>query len=78
MLSVDALGNSISFCLSPGQACDFDGADVLLHNLSTDPLIAGIAYDADQRVLQRLERQGKIAVIPPKRNRTHLREYDKH
>ncbi|NEO92486.1 MAG: transposase, partial [Moorea sp. SIO3G5] len=78
MLSVDALGNPISFCLSPGQACDKDGADVLLHNLSTDTLIADIAYDADERVLQRLERQGKTAVIPPKRNPTHPREYDKH
>ncbi len=75
---VDALGNPIGFCLTPGQACDLDGADVLLLELSTDTLIADKAYDADERVLQRLERQGKTGVIPPKRNRTSPREYDKH
>ena len=51
---------------------------MLLLELSTDTLIADKAYDADERVLQRLERQGKTGVIPPKRNRTHPREYDKH
>jgi transposase len=28
-------------------------------------------------VIERLEGQGKTAVIPPKRNRSHPREYDK-
>ena len=75
---MDALGNPIGFCLTPGQACDLDGADVLLLELSTDTLIADKAYDADERVLKRLERQGKTGVIPPKRNRISPREYDKH
>jgi hypothetical protein len=30
-----------------------------------------------ERVIERLEQQGKTAVIPPKRNRTLQREYDK-
>lgn len=75
---VDALGNPIGFHLSQGQACDLDGADVLLDNLVTDTLLADKGYDADERVIERLEKQGKTAVIPPKRNRTTQREYDKH
>ncbi|NEO94240.1 MAG: hypothetical protein F6K56_30230 [Moorea sp. SIO3G5] len=29
-----------------------------------------MGYDADQRVIKRLEEKGTAAVIPPKRNRT--------
>ncbi|NEP22401.1 MAG: hypothetical protein F6K49_30855 [Moorea sp. SIO3I6] len=36
-----------------------------------------MGYDADQRVIKRLEEKGTAAVIPPKRNRTFQREYDK-
>jgi transposase len=72
---VDALGNPIGFHLTPGQAWDLDGADVLLNHLAADALLAR-AYDADKRVLERLAQQGKTAVIPPKRNRTTVREYD--
>ncbi len=74
---VDALGNPISFHLTPGQACDLDGADVLLHELTADTLLADKGYDADERVIEQLEQQGKTPVIPPKRNRTVKREYDK-
>ena len=75
---VDALGNPLGFHLTPGQACDLDGADVLLKDLAADTLVADKAYDADERVIERLKQQGKVAVIPPKRNRTIAREYDKH
>ena len=75
---VDALGNFISFHLTPGQACDLDGADVLLHELTADTLLADKGYDADERVIEQLEQQGKTPVIPPKRNRSVKREYDKH
>lgn len=74
---VDALGNPTGFHLTPGQACDLDGADVLLPELVSDILLADKGYDADERVIQRLSQMGKTAVIPPKRNRTHPREYDK-
>jgi transposase len=54
-----------------------DGADVLLPELVTDTVLADKAYDADKRVIDPLQAQGKTAVIPPKRNRTTPREYDK-
>ncbi len=40
-------------------------------------VLADKGYDADERVIERLEQQGKTAVIPPKRNRKTPREYDK-
>ncbi|WP_410503481.1 IS5 family transposase [Leptolyngbya sp. O-77] len=75
--TVDALGNPTGFHLTPGQVCDLDGADVLLENIQADTVLADKGYDADQRVVERLQQQGKAAVIPPKRNRKTPREYDK-
>jgi len=74
---VDALGNPTGFHLTGGQACDLDGADVLLPKLKANTVLADKGYDADARVVAVLEAQGKTAVIPPKRNRTAPREYDK-
>lgn len=75
--TTDALGNPLSFHLTPGQACDLDGADQLLPDLIADTVLADKAYDANERVIASLEAQGKTAVIPPRRNRKHQREYDK-
>jgi len=74
---VDALGNPIDFHLTPGQASDLEGADVLLPLLEADTVLADKSYDADDRVLKVLEKAGKTAVIPPKANRKLQREYDK-
>jgi len=40
-------------------------------------VLADKAYDADDRVIRPLQTAGKVAVIPPKRNRVVQREYDK-
>jgi transposase len=76
--TVDALGNPLSFHLTPGQACDLDGADKLLPDpwLPT-PCLQTKDMMRTLRVLDQLQRQGKTPVIPPKRNRTTLRAYDK-
>ncbi|MGH2416310.1 MAG: IS5 family transposase [Microcystaceae cyanobacterium] len=73
----DALGNPTGFHLTAGQAHDLDGADVLLENIQADALLADKAYDADERVLKRLEAQQCEPVIPPKSNRKEQRSYDK-
>ncbi len=75
--TVNALGNPLSFHLTPAQASDLDGADKLLPDLAADSVLADKGYDANERVIERLQAQGKTAVIPPKRNRTKLRVYDK-
>lgn len=74
--TVDALGNPLGFHLTGGQACDLEGADVLLPQLESDTLLADKGYDADERVLIPWQQAGKIAVIPPKANRKVQREYD--
>ncbi len=65
------------FHLTGGQACDLDGADVLLPQLEADILLADKGFDADERVLIPWQEAGKVAVIPPKANRKVQREYDK-
>ena len=74
--TVDALGNPTGFFLTPGQACDLDGSDVLLADVPADTVIADKAYDADERVIQPLERAGKNVVVLPRSNRKNPRSYD--
>jgi transposase len=75
----DALGNPTGFHLTPGQAHDLAGADVLLPAIidNIQALLADKSYDAQERVLAVLERAGVAIVIPPKANRVHKRSYDK-
>ena len=74
--TVDALGNPTGFALTPGQACDLDGADILLPQIEADIVIADKGFDADERVIDPLEKAGKTTVIPPKANRSPKRDYD--
>ena len=64
--------------MTGGQACDLDGADVLLPDIAAKTILADKGYDADARVLEPLAQAGKVAVIPAKSNRKHARPYDKH
>ena len=41
-------------------------------------LLADKAYDAQERVIDRLEKAEVAVVIPPKANRRHPRTYDTH
>jgi len=71
------LGNPTGFHLTPGQAHDLQGADVLLDAIrEIGALLADFADDAAQRVLERLKEANCKAVIPPKSNRKEQREYD--
>lgn len=72
----DALGNPTGFYLTAGQAHDLHGADVFLPEMRTQTLIADKAYDADERVIEPLRKDGKTIVIPPKSNRKNKRDYD--
>ena len=76
--TVDALGNPTNFYLTAGQVADVVGADVLISELNAPVMLADKGYDADERVLEPLVAAGKTAVIPPKKNRKHHRDYDKH
>lgn len=74
---MDALGNPTGFVLTPGQACDLDGSDQLLPDITADTVLADKGYDADERVIEPLRVAGKEVVIPPKSNRKNPRSYDK-
>lgn len=75
--TTDALGNPLSFHLTPGQACDLDGSDLLLPKLTAQTILADKGYDADRRVITLLIAQGKTVVIPSRSNRIEPREYDR-
>lgn len=72
------MGNPTGFHLTPGQAHDLDGADVLLVNTPADSVIADKAYDADERLIEPLKQAGKTVVIPSKKNRKQPRPYDQN
>lgn len=72
----DARGNPTGFHLTPGQAHDLEGADALLPRIDADTVIADKAFDADERVIEPLQKAGKNIVIPPKSNRKNKRQYD--
>jgi transposase len=46
---VDALGNPTGFHLTGDQACDLDGADALLPDISAKAILADKGYNADVR-----------------------------
>ncbi len=76
--TVDALGNPTGFLLTPGQASDLDGADVLPRKAEARTVIADKAYDARQRLADPLLQAGKAVVIPSLRTRKQRRGYDRH
>ena len=76
--TVDALGNPTRFHLTPGQAHDLEGADILLKGTQAGGIIADKVYDAQARVIEPLLQAGKAVVIPPKASRRHQRSYDRH
>ena len=74
---VDALGNPLSFLLTPSQAHDLQGADALLPRMQADTLLADKAFDADKRVIEPLLAAGKSPVIPSRSNRKIQRSFDR-
>jgi transposase len=74
----DALGNPTGFHLTAGQRHDLEGSDALMDTLTqADATLADKAYDADERMRDKLKEKGCEAVIPPKKNRVNPADYDK-
>ena len=59
------------------QAHDLQGAEVLLAQIAANTLIADKAFDAHERVIDRLKRNAKSAVIASKSNRKTKPPYDR-
>ena len=76
-LAVDAHGMPIRAVITEGTRADCAEADKLIDGFQMAHLLADKGYDSDAIVV-RVEAQGAKAVIPPRKNRKQLREYDKH
>jgi putative transposase len=76
-IALDALGNPADFILTAGQEADVTQAEPLIRRNPADAYIADKAYDSDA-VIRKIKGKGAEAVIPPKKNRKKLRDYDKH
>jgi transposase len=74
---VDALGNPVRWLLTGGEVADITQAKSLLDGLQADAVLADKGYDADA-LIDSIQAAGAMAVIPPKRNRTMQRSYDRH
>lgn len=76
--TVDTLGNPTGFHLTPGQSHDLEGADILRKDTAAESVIADKAYDAQERLIEPLEKKGKCVVIPPRSSRKEPRSCDRH
>ena len=63
--------------ITEGPKADCTQAGNLIQGISADYLLADRGYDSDE-IIQRATDQDIISVIPPRKNRKVLREYDKH
>jgi transposase len=75
-MTSDALGRPVRFCLTAGQVNDATQADHLLEEIETNYVIADRGYDSE-RVLEKIEELGAVAVIPPRSNRKEQSDYDR-
>lgn len=74
----DALGNPRSFTLTGAEPADMTQAQALLEQApGAHVVIADKGYDADALV-ETIETSGAAANIPPRSNRKHPRDYDRH
>lgn len=74
---VEGLGSLARFHLTGGQAGDSPEALPLLEGLQIGSLSADKAYDSDA-ILDYLNQQQIVAVIPPRQNRLVQRHFDAH
>jgi transposase len=72
------IGNPTGFHLTAGQDHDLVGADALMDEMTkADFVLADKAYDADERMRQKLEEKGCMPIILPKSYSKNLLDYDK-
>jgi transposase len=75
-VAVDGLGKPTKIFLSPGQDHDVTKAPHLIRDCQAEKVIADKAYDSAELIAQ-IEAQGATPVIPPRKNRSEPRDYDR-
>ena len=73
---MDALGNPVQLELTEGQRHDYTVAQTLIEGVTEANLLADRGYDGDS-LLESLNQQRCVAVIPSKKNRNYPRPLDK-
>lgn len=63
--------------VTQGTTADCCEAGFLIEGIDAEYLLADRGYDTNS-IIEQAEAQGIQVVIPPKKNRTFPREYDKH
>ena len=76
-LAVDAHGMPVRIIVTEGTRADCKEAIHLIKGIDAEALLADRGYDTDEIISYALD-VGMEPVIPPKRNRKELREYDKY
>jgi transposase len=73
---VDAHGVPVRILITKGTAADCGQAEKLIDGIAAGVLLADRGYDSD-KIVEKAEKAGMKAVIPPRKNRKIQREYDK-
>ena len=76
-LAVDANGLPVRTLVTEGAAADCSQAGILIEGVDAGALLADRAYDTNE-ILAVCHQQVMEPMIPPKRNRKELREYDRN
>ena len=76
-MAVNGLGLPVELQLTPGQQADVTQAEALLDGYRPAVVIADKGYDSDA-LIGTIQANGAEAVIPPRKNRTEARVYDRH
>lgn len=63
--------------ITSGTQADCTSAGQLIEGISAEHLLADKGYDSDA-IVEQARRQGMAVQIPPRKNRTKQRAYDKH
>jgi transposase len=75
-VAVDALGNPVRCRLTGGETHDITQGPALIDGFQTKQVITDKGYDSAAFVML-IEAAGAQAVIPPRKTRRELRDYDK-
>lgn len=74
-MAVNGLGLPVEMQVTPGQIADITQAEALLENHDFEAAIGDKGYDS-KKLVAYIERRGAEAVIPPRSNLKHQREFD--
>ena len=74
---MDANGLPVRILVTAGTTADCKQATALIDGFTAEYLLADRGYDTN-KLIENASQAGMKIVIPPKKNRKHQREYDKH